>query len=218
MVGLLGSLTYMSGKFVISDVVFQQSLVAAAQNDGLKTYNLQTQAINTFPYRDAYHRYFSQTNLALANSYSASQPKNSSPSAQASQTIVNLIQQAIGEAKNAAAISPQTAANWNNLSSIYRALIGFGQNAESFARDANLQAIQFDGTNPQQYINLGGIYYQLKQWDLAQQAFLTAVNLKPDYSNAHYNLGFSKKFFTLILQSFTEQFSQNSFLHGSICE
>jgi tetratricopeptide (TPR) repeat protein len=102
---------------------------------------------------------------------------------------VNLIQQAIGEAKNAAAISPQTAANWNNLSSIYRALIGFGQNAESFARDANLQAIQFDGTNPQQYINLGGIYYQLKQWDLAQQAFLTAVNLKPDYSNAHYNLG-----------------------------
>lgn len=189
LVGLLGSLAYMSGKFVISDVVFQQSLVAAAQNDGLKTYNLQTQAINTFPYRDAYHRYFSQTNLALANSYSASQPKNSSPSAQASQTIVKLIQQSIGEAKNAAAISPQTAANWNNISSIYRALIGFGENAEVFSRDANLQAIQYDGTNPQQYINLGGIYYQLKQWDLAQQAFLTAVNLKPDYSNAHYNLG-----------------------------
>lgn len=186
---LLGTLTYMSVRYVLSDVTFQQSIVAAAQNDGLKTYNLQTKAINTFPYRDVYHRYFSQTNLALANSYSASQPKNASPSAQASQTIVNLIQQAISEAKNAAAISPESAANWNNLSSIYRALIGFGENAEVFARDANLQAIQFDGANPQQYINLGGIYYQLQQWDLAQQSFLTAVNLKPDYPNAHYNLG-----------------------------
>jgi tetratricopeptide (TPR) repeat protein len=189
LVALLGGLSFLSFKYVASDVIFQQSLVAASQNDGLKTYNLQAQAINTFPYRDTYHRYFSQTNLALANSYAASQPKNSSPSAQASQTVVNLIQQSISEAKNAAAIAPETAANWNNLSSIYRSLIGFGQNAESFSRDANLQAIQFDGANPQQYINLGGIYYQLQQWDLAQQAFLTAVNLKPDYSNAHYNLG-----------------------------
>jgi tetratricopeptide (TPR) repeat protein len=186
---LLGGLTFLSVKYIISDVTFQRSLVAASQNDGLKTYNLQAQAINTFPYRDVYHRYFSQTNLALANSYAGAQPKNASPSAQASQTVINLIQQSISEAKNAAAIAPQTAANWNNLSSIYRSLIGFGQNAESFARDANLQAIQFDGSNPQQYINLGGIYYQLQQWDLAQQAFLTAVNLKPDYSNAHYNLG-----------------------------
>jgi tetratricopeptide (TPR) repeat protein len=79
--------------------------------------------------------------------------------------------------------------NWDNLSSIYRSLIGFGQNADQFAILANQQAIALDPSNPQEYINLGGIYYQLGQWDDAIRQFQLAANLKRDYANAYYNLG-----------------------------
>jgi len=178
-----------SALYVTSDVIFQNSVVAASANNGLQTYNDQVNAIKIFPYRDAYYRIYSQTNLALANSLAASLPKNSSPSAQTQQTIYTLIQQSINSARTATTTSPQTALNWQNLASIYRNLIGFGQNAESFALLSMQQAVILDPNNPQNYLNAGGIYYQLNQWEPAQRQFQIAVNLKPDFANAYYNLG-----------------------------
>lgn len=185
-VGVLG---YFSYKYVLSDYLFQKSLIAAAQNNGQATYSLESSAIAVFPYRDSFYRIFSQTNLALANSLAASQPKNSQPNTQVQQNILTLIQQSINAGRTAVTISPNTALNWNNLSQIYRSLIGFGQNADSFSIVTNQQAIALDPNNPQQYINLGGIYYQLSQWDKAQEQFTRAIQLKQDYANAYYNLG-----------------------------
>ncbi len=188
-IAVAGLIAYYSGHLLVSDILMQESLVAASKNNGVQTYNLQRNAISTFPYNDAYHRIFSQTNLSLANSLVLQTPKGSSPSAQTQQTITNLIQQSITEARTATAISPLNAADWQNLASIYRSLIGFGKNAENFSILANQQAIILDPNNPQEYINLGGVYYQLKQWDNAQHEFQIAVNLKPDLANAYYNLG-----------------------------
>ena len=186
--GLVGTLTYFSVQFIRSDITFQRSLVAASANNGGLTYQLQREAISTFPYRDAYYRVFSQTNLALANNLAAAQPQGASPSAETQQTILTLIQQSINSGRSAVTLSPLTSMNWNNLSSIYRSLIGFGENADQFSVLTNQQAIALDPNNPQQYINLGGIYYQLGQWEEAQRNFQVAINLKPDYSNAYYNL------------------------------
>lgn len=186
---IAGGLGYISGQYLIANIYFQKSLVAATQNNGTLTYQNQTSALNTFRYNDNYYRVFSQTNMALANSLAASIPQGSSPSAQVSQTILTLIQQSINAGRTATALSPQTALNWQNLSSIYRGLIGFGQNADQFAILANQQAILLDPNNPQEYINLGGIYYQLGLWPEAQQQFQIAVSLKPDLANAYYNLG-----------------------------
>ncbi len=180
---------YYSIRFIYSDYLFQKSLVAAAQNNAQVTYQLETKAINTFPQRDGYQRIFSQVNLSLANNLASSVPKGSSPSAQTSQTIYQLIQQSINSARAATTVSPRNALNWQNLSSIYRNLIGFGQNADNFAIVANQQALQLDPNNPQEYINYGGIFYQLGQWDNAINQFQIAVSLKPDFANAHYNLG-----------------------------
>jgi tetratricopeptide (TPR) repeat protein len=180
---------YYSIPYITSDFIFQKSLVAASQNNGSLTYSLQAQAINIFPYRDGFYRVFSQTNLALANTLASQQPTGSTPSQTTQQNITTLIQQSINAARSATAIAPQTALNWQNLSSIYRGLIGFGQNAESFAIASAQQSINLDPNNPQEYITLGGIYYQLQQWDQAQNQFQLAVGLKPDYANSHYNLG-----------------------------
>ncbi len=190
LIALLGAwITYNGVIYTISDLTFQKSLVAATQNNGSLTYQEQAKAISTFPYRDGFYRVFSQTNLALANSLASQQPKGSSPSAAVSQNITTLIQQSINSARAATTIAPQTYLNWQNLSSIYRGLIGFGQNAESFAIATAQQSINLDPNNPQEYISLGGIYYQLGQWDQAQNQFQIAIALKPDYANSHYNLG-----------------------------
>ena len=186
---LIGLIGYFGGKYVASDTLFQESLIAASANNGSLTYQKQASAISIFPYRDAYYRIFSQTNLALANSLAAQQPASSSPSAQTQQTIFTLIQQSINAGRAAVTYAPQTMLNWQNLASIYRSLIGFGQNADNFSILASQQAITLDPNNPQEYINLGGIYYQLGQWDNAIRQFQIAAALKPDLANAYYNLG-----------------------------
>lgn len=186
---IVGVVGFASFQYVLSDIRFQSSLVFASANNGLETYKAQADAIAVFPYRDSFYRVFSQTNLALANAFVAQQPKGSSPSAQTQQTVTTLIQQGINAGRNATTNSPLTSVNWQNLSSIYRSLIGFGQNAENFAIATQQQAALLDPNNPQEYINLGGIYYQLGQYDNAQNQFQIAVNLKPDYANAYYNLG-----------------------------
>ena len=186
---LIGLIGYFGGKYVVSDTLFQESLIAASANNGSLTYQKQASAIQIFPYRDAYYRIFSQTNLALANSLAAQQPASSSPSAQTQQTIFTLIQQSINAGRAAVTYAPQTMLNWQNLASIYRSLIGFGQNADNFSILASQQAITLDPNNPQEYINLGGIYYQLGQWDNAIRQFQIAAALKPDLANAYYNLG-----------------------------
>lgn len=182
---------FASFNYLLANVTFQKSLVAASQNNGQLTYNYQNQALNslTGKYVDSYYRVFSQTNLALANSLASSVPKGSSPSAQTTQTIYTLVQQSINAGRQATTIGALNSINWQNLSSIYRSLVGFGQNAESFAILAGQEAIKLDPSNPQQYIALGGIYYQLKLWDKAQEQFQMAINLKPDYPNGYYNLG-----------------------------
>jgi len=180
---------YNSYRYVLANVLFQNSLIAAAKNDGTQTYQNQAKALEIFKDNDAYQRIFAQTNLALANGLANQIPQGSSPSAQTTQTIYTLIQQSINAGRAAATISPQNAVNWQNLSSIYRSLIGFGQNADQFAVLTAQQAIALDPSNPQQHIVLGGIYYQLSAWDRAAQEFQIAINLKPDFANAYYNLG-----------------------------
>jgi tetratricopeptide (TPR) repeat protein len=175
-------------KYFTSDLLYQQAIAAYQQNNRLQTYQLQLNSINTYPYRDLYYRGLSQVNLEMANML-AVQTRNSTVSAEIQKNIPLLIQQAITSGKNATIISPMSSINWNNLSTIYRSLIGFGENADKFAITASQQAIALDPNNPSQYIELGGIYYQLGLYDDAIRQFQTAINLKNDYANAYYNLG-----------------------------
>jgi len=50
------------------------------------------------------------------------------------------------------------------------------------------KAIQLDPMNPALRLAVGEIYYSIKNYDLAIRFFTDAVNLKPDYTNAYYDL------------------------------
>lgn len=184
-----GTFSILSALLFMADTKIFASLLPANQTNGQKVYDLQRQAIREFPFRSDYYRIFSQINLGLANSISGSVPAGSSPSAQVQQTVAQLLQQSVGNARTAVALAPVTAINWQNLGQIYRTLIGAGQNADQFAIASLNQAILLDPANPLLRIELGGIFFSLKNFDAAQNQFQIAINLKPDFANAYYNLG-----------------------------
>ena len=188
-----GFVGYFGTRLLLSDITFAKSLQQDALTSGQQTYDLQRAAMDPnslsgFPYKSDYYRIFSQVNLALANSL-VTNLEGASPSAQQQQTILALLQQSINSARAAATLSPMTPANWENLSQVYRSLIGVGQNAEQFAVASLQQAIRLYPYNPRLYIALGGIFYQLEAYDQAINQFQIAVSLKRDFANAYYNLG-----------------------------
>src|SRR6185437_6161618 len=139
LVALVGITGWFSATFIYSNMLFQESLVLASANNGTATYDKEVNAISIFPYQSAYYRVFSQTNISLASSLASIQPKTGSPSAQTQSTMVALIQQGITTAKTSTTLSPESVANWQNLASVYRSLIGLGQNADQFAILASQQ-------------------------------------------------------------------------------
>lgn len=175
---------YLIGRFWLGDFYFYQSLKAAAANNGLETYNLQAKTINVNPNFDLYHLSFSQTNLALANSLASKKDLNETDK----QNVNQLVNQAISEAKTAISLAPNRSANWENLAEIYKNLINAAEGADQWTLASFNQAITLDPINPLLRINLGGLYFAAKNYDAAISHFNTAISLKNDYANAHYNL------------------------------
>lgn len=186
---LIGYISFVGSRIVYAEHIYKNGLMAVAQNDGQKAYDTLQKAINTAPLIDRYHISYAQLNLALANSIASNEEITDQDRA----TITQLIQQAIREAKNAVALNPQRAGNWEVLARIYQAIIPLAENADAFAAESYRQAIALDPINPNLRIALGGIHYGAGDFENAVQIFNLAASAKPDLPNAHYNLAFALK-------------------------
>ena len=167
-----------------AEILFQKALAAAAANDGKTTYDTLIKAISQNPSRDTYRVAYSQTNLLLANALATNKDLTETDK----NTISQLVQQAIREAKNAVALNPTKVTNLENLAGVYKNLLNFAQGADAWTIASYRQAIALDPINPNLRIALGGVYFAQKNWDEAIRFFQGAVDLKPDLANAHYNL------------------------------
>ncbi|MFC1627264.1 tetratricopeptide repeat protein [Patescibacteria group bacterium] len=163
---------------------FRKSLEAISNNQGGQVYDLQIKAINQRPQTDRYHVAYSNTNLALANSIASKGDLTD----QDQQTVAQLIQQSIREAQAATQVNPNKSTNWSNLASIYRQLVNFADGADEFAIASYTRAVQLDPANPQLRLEFGGLLYALEDYQTATARFQEAIQLKPDYANAYYNL------------------------------
>lgn len=177
---------------VLADYYHRQALASANTNGTLTYQNLQ-KAESLNPQVDLYRVDMAQTNFALANAIAVQKgPTKDNPKGsltdQDKQTIQTLLSQSVNEGRAAVALSPRSSRNWEVLASIYRNITGVAQNALTFSLDAYGRAIQRDPLNPALRVNVGGIYYSIKNYDLAIRFFSDAANLKPDYVNAYYNL------------------------------
>lgn len=172
-----------ASRVLVAEYTFTRSLAALALNEAGTTYDTMQQAIQQNPRVDRYHATFSRVNLALANSIAQREEITD----QDRQDITVLIQQAITESKNAIALNPLRAGNWEILGQTYRAIVPLAQGADVFAVQTYRQAVALDPINPNLRISLGGIYYAAGDFQTAADIFRLATQAKPDHANAHFN-------------------------------
>jgi Flp pilus assembly protein TadD len=175
---------YIWTKVYTAEAYLRASIVAANRNEGAKTFEYQSKAINTNPRRDTYHNIFAQTNLALANSIASKEELTDADR----QTIQQLIAQAIRNARlSTEVINPLNVDNWVTRGSIYRAISPIAQNASQWSIASYNTAVQLSPTDPRLRLDLGGIYYANGDYLTAANFYRQAILLKQDYANAHFN-------------------------------
>jgi tetratricopeptide (TPR) repeat protein len=177
---------------VLADYYHRQALAQSNKN-GTLTYQYLQKAETLNPLVDLYRVDMAQTNFALANAIAVQKgPSKDNPQGSLTdkdkQTIQTLLSQAINEGRASVALSPRSSRNWEVLASIYRNITGVAQNALTFSLDAYGRAIQRNPLDPTLRFSVGQLYYAIKNYDMSIRFFTDAVNLKPDYVNAYYNL------------------------------
>lgn len=187
---LLGASGYILGRAYASEYYFKQSLNGLISNSAQDLYNNQRQAVMLNPYNDRFRISFSQTNLLIANNLAA-QANERQLNDNERQTIIQTIQAAIQEAKAAVILNPGNAGNWENLAVVYRNILNIAQGADGWTVAAYQRAIALDPQNPNLWLNLGGVFFSLGNYEQAGRMFEQAVTLKPDWPNALYNLAWS---------------------------
>lgn len=195
-IGFASYLLYFGYLFTSAEINLRQAQIALSNQDGKRVYEHHLSAIKLLPQMTNYRLSYSQVNLSLASSIS--QKKTDLTPAER-QNISQLISQAVREAKLATSLTPNNSAVWQNLGLVYRNLINVAEGADKFAIDSYAQAVALDPANPALRVEFGGMLYQLagstkKSEDQstlyarAQSEFQTAIQLKPNYPNAYYNL------------------------------
>ncbi len=159
--------------------------VAAFKNNPVDMYEQQRQAVVAMPYLDSIRRQYAITNLQIAVALSNNKDLSESDREQ----ITQLISQAIREAKAASILDPNNVQNWVVLAEIYRNISGVAKEADQWAVDSLVSAIQTDPTNPLLRIDLGQTFFDKAQYEDAARFFNQAIELKPDLAGGYFQLG-----------------------------
>jgi len=191
---LVGSVMLMFRLSTIASADYYHRLaLSQANRNGALTYQYLQKAETLNPQVDLYRVDMAQTNFALANIIAIQKgPTKDNPKGSLTdkdkQTIQTLLSQAINEGRASVVLSPRSSRDWETLASVYQNITGVANNALTFALDAYGKTIQRDPMNPALRFTVGQIYYSIKNYDLAIRFFTDAVNLKPDYTNAYFDL------------------------------
>ncbi|OGK21972.1 hypothetical protein A3C23_00365 [Candidatus Roizmanbacteria bacterium RIFCSPHIGHO2_02_FULL_37_13b] len=187
---VLCGLFYFSSRGYLAEIYYKKSIDGLALNNSRIVYDNQKKAISLNPYIERFRISFSQFNLLLANNIVSSSTKKEL-SLSERQTITQAVQQAISEGKTAVSLNGEKASNWENLGFIYRNIIPIVNGADVWAISSYQRAIALDPVNPLLRLNLGGIFYSIKDYQNAIKEFQKASNLKSDWPNAYYNLAWT---------------------------
>lgn len=166
-----------------AEVAMRNAVEAVANNNLQRLYDQQHQAVLLNPYIERYRLNFSQTNIFIAKQFAVKSNPNQT-------VITQSVQRAINEAQTAISLNSNRAANWENLGVIYQNVLGV-KGAEQWAIAAFQRAILLDPQNVSYRLELGGVFYSIKQYENAAETFRQAILLKPDLPNSYYNLAYA---------------------------
>ncbi len=211
-VGVLTSL-FVTGQRYLAEVSFAKALVADRSGAPVEeVVGYLNTAVKYNGLSDVYYRNLSSALLAQARQKIASESAAGELSAEATQQISALVSSSIEAATKAASIEPNYVANWVMRGSIYRDVMSFAQGAEDLAAAMFSNAVRMEPTSPVHRTNLGRVYatvadrarnlkgaedaelaktateQEVVLLKTAEQAYTSAIQLKPDYAPAHYYL------------------------------
>jgi len=185
---LIGA-SYLFGRAVYAETLFSKTIKEIENGQEVLAFESINKAVRLNPYSDRYHHLSARISLALAENLARKEDLTD----QEKDTISQLVQQSIIEAKAVVSVAPNKSSSWEALSRVYQTIIAFAQGADAFAIQTLNQAISLDPTNPNLRIMLGGLYYSLGNYESAIEVFKLAALAKPDLPNAYYNLAISYK-------------------------
>lgn len=186
---IIAILGYFTGRAYLAEMSFKQALDSMLNNQAAQAYDKIKKAIELDPYVDRYHLAYSQTSLSIATTLLAKKDLN----ADDKQNLPRLLQQSINEGKAAVILYRTNTVNWDSLGRMYATIMPIVNESSKWAIQSFQQRILLDPANPSGYISLGGVFFSMKQYTDAEKEFRTALRLKPDVINAHYNLGLTLK-------------------------
>jgi tetratricopeptide (TPR) repeat protein len=192
---VIAYISYFGSRVIMAETSLRNAQIALSKNDGKALYENSLKATSLVPKMATYRLSYAQVNLSLATALSQKESLSDTERS----NVSSLISQAVAEGKAALSLSPNNPLVWQTLGRIYQKLINVAEGSDKFAVDAYAQAVTLDPANPTLRIEYGGLLYQLiglskdqkeqaALFGRAQSEFQTAIQLKPDYPNAYYNL------------------------------
>ena len=202
----IGLCAYFGYKIYAAEKLFQKSQNDIVLTGGKNTYKLQQQALLLNPYSDGLHRAYLQTNIALAAAITkVGEDGQGGKEGVDVETVKALLDQAVRESQIITeALGQNNPANWEARGQLYKNITQTDSNTLPLAISSYNVAVSLDPYSPRLRVELGGLYLQNagthgqdpvvsaplrdKDYQSAASLFNTAIQLKLDYENAHYNL------------------------------
>lgn len=188
-------LGYSPLKSIYSESLMRKAQLSLESGDTQKVYDLHLQTLKLSPNITNYHLSFADINFRLASSLSQKPDLTDSDR----EMITRLIQQSIESGKSAIVLRPNDSRSWLTVAKIYQNLINVAEGADNFALETFSRALSLDRANPSLHLEFATLLSQIadtQQSSEATQSLMnraiaqmqTAIQLKPNYGNAYYNL------------------------------
>jgi tetratricopeptide (TPR) repeat protein len=202
------SILWLAGQRLVADAKYSAAVFSFRSGESVQASidNLNS-AVALNKLNDAYFR-----NLSQAYLIKVSQELQGNPDQEKVKNVNSLIAASIDTAKKATEISPANVDNWANLAIIYQAIASFTRGADEFAIKNFEEALAREPNNPVFYNEIGKLYILRSdayrtllgssdekakaeaennvrvELDKAAEQLNQAIQAKPDFAAAHYNL------------------------------
>lgn len=177
---------YIEGTRFVAETKYKNGLDAIQIKGDLdKGINKVIGAAVVNPYEDRNYRVLAQLFILKMNQDAAL------PGLEQQQRL-NLVQvdavNAINSAVRATNLSPNDISNWLIRGQVYAQVVGLVNGAADWAADSFEKALELDSLNPFTYTEWGRVYVREKDLTSALEKFNKAVEIKPDYAPAHFEI------------------------------
>lgn len=202
------SILWLAGQRLVADASYSGAVMAFRSGKPVQeSIDKLNSAVALNKLNDAYYR-----NLSQAYLIKVSQELQGNPDQEKVKTVNSLIAASIDTAKKATEIAPYNVDNWSNLAIIYQAIASFTRGADEFAIKNFEEALKREPNNPVFYNEIGKLYILRSdayrtllgskdekakseaeanvrtELDKAAEQLNQAIQAKPDFAAAHYNL------------------------------